>query len=151
MNSNFWPLFSFSFSSVSTWICCIQWWYFQMGRWEGHGNAIQYVTIWSPFKKIYYFDHDFALFIVQFQSFLSFVFTNALPMFKQILTFDLCSLFHFLVFQEAPKFNGDLSTWDVGAVKEMESSTLQSDLPSKRSTILTMFLLFSLFNFRHSL
>ena len=54
------------------------------------------------------------------------------------------------MFFQATKFNGDLSKWDVGAVKSMSSSTLQSDLPSKRSTILTMFLLFSLFNFCHS-
>ena len=64
-------------------------------------------------------------------------------MFKQILTFDLCSLFRFLVFYNAQVFNRDLSTWDVGSVTTMYRSTLESDLPSKRSTILTMF--FALF------
>ena len=50
----------------------------------------------------------------------------------RILTFDLCSLFHFLVFEKAAVFNGDLSTWDVGSVTTMQQSTLQSDLPSKK-------------------
>ena len=69
---------------------------------------------------------------------------------QQILTFDLCSLFHFLVFYRATKFNRDLSKWDVGAATTMKESTLQSDLPSKRSTILAMIFL-SLFNFHLTL
>ena len=63
-------------------------------------------------------------------------------MFKQILTFDLCSLFHFLVFRAATVFNRDLSKWDVGAVKNMRESTLQTDLPSKDLLFLPCFLLF---------
>ena len=63
-------------------------------------------------------------------------------MFKQILTFDLCSLFHFLVFRAATVFNRDLSTWNVGSVTTMRESTLQTDLPSKDLLFLPCFLLF---------
>ena len=46
--------------------------------------------------------------------------------------------FHFLVFEYATAFNGDLSTWNVEAVTDMNESTLQSDLPPKKSTIFTI-------------
>ena len=39
------------------------------------------------------------------------------------------------VFSYKEGFNADISKWNVGAVKNMFNSTLQSDLPSKRSTI----------------
>ena len=93
-NSDFWPLFSFSFSSV---LQCsgIQSWSFHMERWGCGDHACKYVTIWSPFKKIYYFDHVFALFLVQFPSFLSICIYKCIANVQQILTFDLCSLFHF--------------------------------------------------------
>ena len=96
-----------------------------------------------PSKRSTILTMFFALFFVQFPSFLSFVFTNVLPMFSKFWLLTSVSLFHFLVFRWAERFNGDLSTWDVGSVTTMQSSTLQSVLPSKRSTILTMF--FALF------
>ena len=71
----------------------------------------------------------------------AFSITNVLPMLIKFLFLTFVSLFHFLVFYGATKFNTDISKWDVGAVMNMDYSTLQSDLPSKRSTILTMFLL----------
>ena len=42
------------------------------------------------------------------------------------------------MFEYATAFNGDLSTWNVEAVTDMNESTLQSDLPPKKSTIFTI-------------
>ena len=105
-----------------------------LGRWRPW-NQVRSNLI-SLQKEIYIFWPCFCSFhCSNFVITFNLYFTNVLPMLKRILTFDLCSLFHFLVFNRAYKFNGDLSKWNVGAVTNMAGSTLQSYLPSKRSTI----------------
>ena len=92
-----------------------------------------------PSKRSTILTMFFALFIVQFPSlFLICIYKCIANVQNKFNFWPSVSLLLFLVFQSrmtVTAFNGDISKWDVGAVTGMDQSTLQSDLPSKRSIL----------------